>query len=355
MPPLVTSCWGDSCILVPWAEYLSRGDVELLRRQYSTMKRFLKAVKQWAGAFSFTPNRRLIWKLPYHYGDWCAPGETIQQWIGKGKWVATAYFANSCGLIAQIADILGETEDAVYFRKLKQKIAKAYREVFTDKNGKLKKEFQTGYVLPLHFGMTEGAETEKMADNLVRLLRENGNRLATGFPSTPYLLFALSDNGHLDVAYDVLLQEACPGWLYEVKAGATTIWERWDALRADGSINTGNLADGQEKDDGGMVSFNHYANGAVGDWLYRRVSGIEPISGGYKKFKIAPMPGGGLIYAKASVVTPYGHITSDWKIEGNCFVISVNVPVSTTCYLHLPNGEDKVLESGSYSFESSMN
>ena len=350
MPPMVTSCWGDSCVIVPWAEYLARGDLALLRRQYPTMKKFLKGVKKWAAFLSFTPNSRYIWQFPYHYGDWCAPGENIQQWIKKGKWVGTAYFANSCGIVAQIANLLGESADAAYYQELREKIIKAYREVFTDRNGKLKTEFQTGYVLPLHFGMTDGAETKSMTENLVRLLRENGNRLATGFPSTPYLLFALSDNGYLDVAYDVLLQEECPGWLYEVKAGGTTVWERWDALRPDGSVNTGDLQSGKDTGDGGMVSFNHYANGAVGDWLYRRVAGIEPISGGYREFRIAPMPGGGLTYAKAEILTPYGKAISDWKIDNGQFKLTVQVPVSATCYLTLPDGTEAVLTSGIHNF-----
>lgn len=158
-----------------------------------------------------------------------------------------------------------------------------------------------------------------MAENLARMIRANGYKLATGFPSTPYLLFALSDYGYPDLAYKVLLQEECPGWLYEVKAGGTTIWERWDALRPDGTVNIGNLVNGkEEKDsDGGMVSFNHYANGAVGDWLYRRVAGIEPVSGGYKSFKVAPVPGGGLDFARAGIRTPYGQLTSEWKLEGS--------------------------------------
>lgn len=350
MPPMVTSCWGDSCILVPWAEYLARGDMELLRRQYPVMKKFLRGVKKWASALSFTPNSRYIWRFPYHYGDWCAPGENIQQWIGKGKWVATAYFANSCEIVAGIAAILGEQKDAAYYRDLRKRIIKAYREVFTDRHGRLKKEFQTAYVLPLHFGMTEGTETQAMTENLVRMLRENGNRLATGFPSTPYLLFALSDNGHPDVAYEVLLQEECPGWMYEVKAGGTTIWERWDALRADGTVNTGDLQNGEDTGDGGMVSFNHYANGAVGDWLYRRVAGIEPICGGYREFRIRPVPGGGLTYAKASILTPYGEACSEWEMRDGLFVLSVQIPVSTTCYLTLPDGTEQVLESGFYRF-----
>ena len=349
-PPLVTACWGDSCILVPWAEYLARGDLELLRRQYPAMKRFLKGVKRWAAYFSFHSNERLIWEKPFQFGDWCAPGENSKQWRAKGKWIATAYFANSCGLAAKAAAILGEQEDAVYFEKLKTRIEKAYREVFTDGKGTLHKEFQTGYVLPLHFGMTEGEETIVMARNLAQMIRENDNRLATGFPSTPYLLFALSDNGYPELAYEVLLQENCPGWMYEIQSGGTTIWERWDALRPDGTVNVGSLADGQDEGDGGMVSFNHDANGAVGDWLYRRIAGIEPISGGYKTFKIEPIPGGGLTWAKARHLSPYGTIVSDWKIEDGNFEITVTVPVSTTCNLVLPDGTSRVLNSGVHHF-----
>lgn len=350
MPPMVTSCWGDSCILVPWAEYLARGDRELLRRQYPVMKKFLKGVKKWAGLFSFTKNSRYIWQFPFHYGDWCAPGENIKDWVGKGKWVATAYFANSCGIVARIAEILGEEADASFYRKEKERIVNAYRAVFTDGKGNLKREFQTGYVLPLHFGMTQGEETGAMVENLVRLLEKNDHRLATGFPSTPYLLFALSDNGCPEEAYRVLLQEQCPGWLYTVKAGGTTIWERWDALRPDGSVNTQDLQSGEDNGNGGMVSFNHYAYGAVGDWLYRRVAGIEPLKGGYKVFRVAPVPGGGLTHAKAAVQTPYGTAASEWEMNGDEFTISVQVPVSTVCYLTLPDSQEKILESGHHVF-----
>ena len=154
----------------------------------------------------------------------------------------------------------------------------------------------------------------------------------------------------MDVAYDVLLQEECPGWLYEVKAGGTTVWERWDALRPDGSVNTGDLQSGKDTGDGGMVSFNHYANGAVGDWLYRRVTGIEPVSGGYKEFKVQPMPGGGLTYAMAEILTPYGKAVSDWKLENGQFQLTVQVPVSAKCHLILPDGTQKLLESGIHNF-----
>ena len=259
--------------------------------------------------------------------------------------------------MAEIAALLGEKEDEQYYRQLKKKVSKAYRKVFTDEKGRLKHEFQTAYVLPLWFGMTEGDETEKMAKNLDVLLENNNYKLATGFPSTPYLLFALSDHGYLDTAYKVLLQEECPGWLYEVKAGGTTIWERWDALRPDGTVNIGNLVSGKdEKDsDGGMVSFNHYANGAVGDWLYRRIAGVEPVTGGYRKFRIAPMPGGNLKYAKAEIMTPFGKAMSEWKVEDETFSIAVEIPVSTTCELIMPDGCKEKLASGRYTFSCEWN
>ena len=340
-----TSCWGDSCILVPWAEYLARGDMELLKRQYPTMKRFLKAVKGWANLLSLGHSRYIWGYPPFHFGDWCAPGGDFMFWIMRAKWVGTSYFANSCGIMAQIATLLGENQDAAYYEKLRKKIILAHRKKLTDGKGRLKNEFQTAYTLPLHFGMTEGKETDAMADNLAALLKKNDYKVGTGFPGTPYLLFALSDHGHLEDAYRVLMQEECPGWLYAVNAGATTMWERWDALKADGTVNMGTGGD-----DGGMVSFNHYANGAVGDWLYRRVAGIEPIEGGYRKFRIAPMPGGGLAHACGKVQTPYGTVSSNWEIQDGAFEITVQVPVSAECVLELPNGEKHILRSGQHSF-----
>ena len=340
-----TSCWGDSCILVPWAEYLARGDLELLKRQYPTMKKFLKAVKGWANLMSVGHGRYIWGYPPFHFGDWCAPGGDFMFWVMRAKWVGTSYFANSCAHLAEIAKLLGEERDAAYFEMLRNKIILAHRKKLTNAKGKLKKEFQTAYTLPLHFGMTEGEETKAMADNLAQLLKKDGYKVGTGFPGTPYLLFALSDHGHLEDAYRVLLQEDCPGWLYAVKAGATTIWERWDALKPDGTVNMGTGGD-----DGGMVSFNHYANGAVGDWLYRRVAGIEPMEGGYKRFRVAPMPGGGLKYACGKIRTPYGTIVSDWTIADGVFRIQVTVPVSTRGEVTLPNGESHTLQSGIYHF-----
>ena len=340
--------WGDSCILVPWAEYMARGNIDVLLTNYETMKKYLKACKFWAQLFSIGKRRR-IWSLGHHYGDWCAPNLGLWAWMGRGKWTATACFANSCRLMVKIANELGYEEDALYYNKLYQEISSAYVDVFTDGNGKLKKEFQTAYVLPIVYEVFRGKTKAKAAENLAKLVRENNYNIATGFPGTPSILFALCDNDRVEDAYKMLLTESCPSWLYQVKAGATTLWERWDALRPDGGSNTG-------ADDGtkGMVSFNHYANGAVGNFFYKRIAGIEPLRGGYKEFQIKPVLGGGITQASATFECPYGVIKSGWQIDDDGFSIDVEVPVGTHCHLVMPDGEEKALHSGKFSFNQKI-
>ncbi|MCD7761151.1 MAG: alpha-L-rhamnosidase, partial [Clostridiales bacterium] len=213
----------------------------------------------------------------------------------------------------------------------------------TDGNGKLLEEFQTAYVLPIYLNMfPDKATQDKATENLVALVEKNDYCIGTGFPGTPYILFALADNGRADVAYKMLMNTKCPSWLYEVKMGATTIWERWDGLDENGQCPIGD--DGTDM----MISYNHYASGAVGDFLYRRVAGIENTEAGYKSFRVKPLVGGGLTWAKGSVRTPYGVAASEWKLEKGVFTVAVTVPVGTTCQLVLPDGTEKTLGSGSY-------
>lgn len=345
MVPMAVDHWGDACILVPWAEYRARGDIGILKDMYPTMKKYMKACEFWAKLLS-VGKRRYIWRFLHHYGDWLAPNVGLWGWMGRGKWTATACMAHSSGILAEIANIIGEESDAKYFETLAKKAADAYRTILMDKDCKLKNEFQTGYVLPLHYGILNYAERVNTANHLAKLVKENNYHIGTGFPGTPYILFALADNGFVDEAFKMLLTETCPSWLFQVKAGATTLWERWDALREDGSSNTGD-------DDGtnGMVSFNHFANGAVCDFFYKRIAGIEAISGGYKTFKIEPIIGGDLRFAKGEVISAYGKIVSDWKIENKKFAISVEIPVNSECTLIMPSGNTKNLKSGKYSFE----
>lgn len=336
VPKLPTACWGDCCIFVPWAEYMARGDKTLLERQYPVIRKYLRAVQRWA-ALGSTGHRKYIWEKPFSYGDWCAPYGYIKDWMSKGPCLATPYYAQDCLLAAQIADILGHAEDAAAWRRLRKKVIDAFFAEFTDGNGKMLDEYQSAYVLPLAFDMAEGELAEQLAQNLVDLIQRDGGTLNTGFPATPYLLFALSDHGHADDAYQLLLQEKAPGWLYAVKAGGTTIWEQWAPVLPDGSIDP-------EKE----ASLNHYAYGAVADWLYRRMLGIEAEEAGYRSFRVAPVVGGGMTWAKGYVDTPYGRISSDWQVQGSTFTLRAEVPVSTLCQVTLPDGQQHMLHSGAH-------
>ena len=211
MPVMAIDFWGDACVLVPWAEYQARGDVEILRKMYPAMKKYVNACRFWAG-FGFGKNR-YIWYTPatLHFGDWVAPDvPKMQQWQARSKWTATASLKNTSGLLARIARILGENADAEHYQALSDKVADAYVSVFTDGNGKMKEEFQTAYVLPLYFGMFPEKVRRQAADNLARLVEAGDWCIGTGFPGTPYILFALADNGHLEEAYRMLLNTKCP-------------------------------------------------------------------------------------------------------------------------------------------------
>ncbi len=350
MPSMAIDFWGDATVLVPWAMYQSFGDKKVLEDNYNMMKKYVDACKRWAGLFS-VGNHRFIWHTPsvFHFGDWVAPDvPKMSQWQGRSKWTATASLNNTSRLLSKIAGILGKKDDEEKYAKLSDNVAKAYKAVFTDGNGKLKEEFQTAYVLPLYFGMFEGKEKENAVKNLVSLVEKSDYCIGTGFPGTPYILFALADNGCADVAYKMLMNQKCPSWLYEVKSGATTIWERWDGLDENGVCPIGD--DGTDM----MISYNHYASGAVGDFLYRRIAGIEQLAPGYRKFRIAPVLGGDITFAKGEIDTPYGVIKSEWCVKGKEFKINVNVPMGTCCELLLPDGSKRMFNSGTYSEHVTM-
>lgn len=346
MPLMAIDFWGDACVLVPWALYQSNGDKRILEYMYESMKKYVDACAFWARLFSFGKNRYIWHTLSmFHFGDWVAPDvPKMQQWQQRSKWTATASLKNTSRTLALIAHILKKKDDEKHYDRLANKVSNAYIEKFTNRRGRLLNEFQTGYVLPLYFQMFNANEQKEAASNLEKLVKKNDYCIGTGFPGTPYILFALADNNKVDTAYKMLLNTKCPSWLYEVEVGGTTIWERWDGLNEKGVCEIG--SDGT----GGMISFNHYASGAVGDFLYRRVAGIEAIKPGYKEFKIAPICGGGLTYAKASTLTNYGKISSSWKIEDGKFIIDVEVPINTTCQLILPSGRKRELLNGKYSY-----
>ena len=346
MPNMAIDFWGDCCIFVPYALYLHSGDKTVLEENYQMMQKYHHACLWWAHLLSVGKSR-YIWKgiNMFHFGDWVAPdSEKMSEWQGRHKWTATASLANTSKMLADIAGILGKKEDQEKYLDIYHKVSDAYESKFTDGKGFIKgKQFQTAYVLPLAFNMFKEETAPLAVNNLAKLMEDNHYGVGTGFPGTPFILFALADNNREDVAFKVLFNEHCPSWLYEVKVGATTTWERWDALKEDGTLNFA-----EEDGTGGMISFNHYALGAVGDFMYRRILGIEPLTGGYQKFRVKPLISCGLESANGQTRCAYGDIKVAWKNIDQKFEITVEVPFGTECELVLPNGQKEILRSGKH-------
>lgn len=351
MPNMAVDFWDDACILVPWAVYMNSGDLHVLEESYATMEKYVKACRFWAGLIGFG-KQRYIWHTPavFHFGDWIAPDvPKMGQWQARSKWTATASLCNTSALLARISELLGKMDKAAEYRALSRKVADAYQRLLMDDDGKLKgQEFQTGYVLPLYLGMLDEKHNAAAARHLAELVRRNNHCIGTGFPGTPYILFALADNGYVDDAYQMLQNTRCPSWLYEVRVGATTVWERWDGLDENGLCPIGD--DGT----GGMISYNHYASGAVGDFLYRRVAGIEATDAGYRTFSVRPVPGGTLTWARGEVGTPFGTIVSEWHRENGRFTLDVTVPAGTVCTVTLPGGKTCTVQPGQHHFDEAI-
>jgi alpha-L-rhamnosidase len=270
-----------------------------------------------------------LWNTGFHFGDWLAfatnradyPGATTDKDL-----IATAYFAHSTDLLARSADVLGKAEDARSYRALFDRIKAAFNREHVTESGRLTSSTQTAYALALDFDLLPDSMRADAARRLAADVRSMGH-LTTGFLGTPALTRALSDNGYLDDAYALLFNEEYPSWLYPVKQGATTIWERWDGQRPDGSFQ-----------DESMNSFNHYAYGAIGEWMYRVVAGldIDPAQPAYKHMLVQPRPGGGFTHARAALQTPYGEAVSGWKLVGDELQVSVRVPANAHATVRLP-------------------
>lgn len=348
-----TAGWSDAAVFVPWTAYLAYGDKKILEDNYECMKKLVDCEKKYARMNS-KGHEMYIWEKPFHFGDWLAPNEAHKEWMAKARELATAYFANSANIVSIVAGILGKAEDQRKYQKLFRRICKAYKETFVTAKGIVRNGYQSAYVCPLYFEMFDSRWKKKLAKWLALDVKEHNYHLTTGFLGTPFIPFALSDNGHLDVAYKLLLQDTFPSWLYQVKQGATTIWERWDSLRPDGFVEDFG------EDINNMVSFNHYALGSVGDFLYRRVAGIETDinNPGFKAFKIEPKIGGDLTFVKAKYHSIYGDIESNWNIEvvgkKKIFNLNIVVPCNTTAKVILPNNEEHIVGSGNYKYSINL-
>jgi alpha-L-rhamnosidase len=324
--------WGDAATVIPWTLYLAYGDVQVLQDQYQSMNRWVQFERERAG-------KDLVWHGGFQFADWLDFGSAARNNFGATDpdLVATAYFAHSADLLSRAARVLNRPADAVQDAELFADVRAAFQRKFVASDGSVGTGTQTGYVLALQFGLVPDNLSAAAAQHLADDVRRQGH-LTTGFLGTPGILFALSENGYLDVAYHLLLRDEYPSWLYPVKHGATTIWERWDGVKEDGTFQSP-----------GMNSFNHYAYGAVGDWMYRVVAGINSDSAapGYKHILIEPHPGGGLTSASASHDTPYGKVTSSWQEADGQFRLAVSIPPNTTARLTLPFAAiDHILEDG---------
>ena len=346
MPKMAIDFWGDASLMVPFSLFKATGDINIIKESYSSMKKYVNACLFWAHLLSFG-HRRYIWHTPaiFHFGDWIAPDVSkMSDWQKRSIYTATASLKNTSSILVEAAKILNKKDDVDKYSKIINKIDAAFNKVLTDGNGIIKKEFQTGYVLPIYLNIFKGEAKQNALKRLVKIIEENNYCIGTGFPGTPYILFALADNGYQDVAYKMLLNDKCPSWLYEVKVGATSIWERWDGLTEEGESSL------KEDGTGGMISYNHYASGAVGNFLYTRLAGLEMIEPGYKLFKVKPILAKDINYVKTSTLSPYGDIKVEYHKKDK-FYISVRVPLRSKCILELPNKEKKHLTAGEYQFE----
>jgi alpha-L-rhamnosidase len=333
-----SSGWADVATIIPWDMYVSYGDKGILESQYASMKGWVDYVSSVA--------KNNLWNSGSHFGDWLfyRPDDDNdgRAAVTDKYMIAQTFYGHSTQLLINAAEVLGKKDDVKKYSNLLENIKTAFVNEYMTPNGKLVSGTQTAYVLALQFDMLPENLRAQAAERLVQNIRSYGNHLTTGFLGTPYLCHVLSRFGYNNVAFDLLMQEHYPSWLYPVKMGATTIWERWDGIKPDGSFQVPS-----------MNSFNHYAYGAIGDWMYKNIVGITPVAEnpGYKFILIAPKPGGGITSASGELETVYGKVKSSWTIADGVFKLDVIVPPNSNASILLPNSDKKEVGSGSYHFE----
>ena len=332
--PGASTGWADVSTIIPWNMYLAYGDKRILEDQYASMKAWVN--------YMVNNSKNDLWNTGGHFGDWLfysVNDDTDGSSAITNKYlIAQCFYAYSTQLLINTAQVLGKKDDEAYYTALLAKVKSAYLREYVTPNGLISSDTQTAYVLALEFDMLPENLRQQAAARLVSNIHRYGNHLTTGFLGTPYLCHVLSRFNYPDVAYKLLLQDTYPSWLYPVKMGATTIWERWDGIKPDGSFETPT-----------MNSYNHYAYGAIGDWMYRVIAGIDTKTEapGYKEIIIKPTIGGNLTNAMADYETNYGKVSSHWKIDGGNLLLDVQVPANTTATVYIPAiAGSAILESG---------
>jgi alpha-L-rhamnosidase len=331
--------WADAATIIPWNSYLLYGDHRMLQTQYPSMKSWVDYI--------VNQSQDNLWASGFHFGDWLfyRPDDDNdgRAAITDKYYITQCFFANSTQLVINAAKVLGHVADVKKYQALLKDIKKAFQNEFVTNSGRVGPNTQTAYVLALQFDMLPESQREQAVDRLVDNIKRYGYHLTTGFLGTPYLCHVLSRFGREDMAYELLMQDAYPSWLYPVTMGATTIWERWDGIKPDGSFQTP-----------GMNSYNHYAYGAIGEWMYQNIAGINADSSapGYKRIKIKSILGGGLTEASGSLETYYGTIKSAWKYEGTVLKQKITVPVNTRAEVYLLSEDYTQIREGKKPIES---
>ncbi|KPV54574.1 alpha-L-rhamnosidase, partial [Kouleothrix aurantiaca] len=331
--PIPAAAWGDAAAVVPWVLYQRFGDTGILETQFDSMR-------AWVDLLAKIASERHLWDRGFQFGDWLdpsAPPDKPADARTSPQIVATAYFARSAELVAEAAAVLGRVDDATHYHALAAKVRDAFAREYVTSAGRLLSDAATAYALAIGFGLLrDGDQRRNAGRRLAALVRDSRYRISTGFVGTPLICDALCSVGEYDTAFRLLLERENPSWLYPVTMGATTIWERWDSMLPDGSINPGE-----------MTSFNHYALGAVADWIHRMIGGLTPAAPGYRAIEIHPVPGGGITQATTRHQTPYGLAECTWAIEAEEFRVTVVVPPNTMARVFLPGSDAAPVEVGS--------
>jgi alpha-L-rhamnosidase len=326
--------WGNAVTIIPEMLYWQYGEEKYLTEQYDSMKLFTEAEIRKMG-------KKNLWIGP-SLGDWLMLGKGIPWMAMHNNPVSNSFIEHDLRVLSDTARRLKKTEDAARYEAQMVMTREAYIKRFIKKNGKMKDDYQGAYIMALKFVLPEGELREKVLQQLIRNIRENG--MQTGFFATEHILPLLADAGEIELAYDLLLQEGCPGWMYQIRCGATTTWERWDALRPDGSVNDSKMGSDN------MVSFNHYAFGSVGEFYYQYILGIKPLSPGYRKILICPRVDRRLGRVSGSYESRAGKIQVTWQFVEQKVRLDIVTPADTE--IVLPDGQTRLVEAGSYTFES---
>lgn len=326
-PGPTAAAWGDAAAVVPWVLYERTGDTGILARQLPSMRAWVDRLDALAGESH-------LWEGGFQFGDWLDPSAPPDNPFAAKTApdvVATAHLARSADLVARAAGVLGRDAVAAHYRALATAVRAAFAREYATPAGRLLSDAPTAYAMALQWDLLPTAEQRAgAAHRLADLVRQSGFHIDTGFVGTPLVTDALVGGGDVEVAYRLLLQTSCPSWLYPVTMGATTVWERWDSLLPDGSINLGE-----------MTSFNHYALGAVADWLHRVVAGLAPAAPGYRQLLVEPRPTAALTSASARHRTPYGDASVAWERDGETLTVELTVPVGAGATVRLP-GQDEI-------------